>query len=406
MRSWRIWALRLVPAALLLGLIGALFLPRPVPVDVGTATRGPFTVTVEEEGETRVREVYLVSAPISGRVLRIEGEVGDAVAAGETVLARILPTTPGFLDRRTRAERLAAIETAEAALTLARAEVARAEAELDYARAELSRRQPLFDRGHVAEAVLDEARRAVRTQEAALAESEAAVSMRSFELETARAALIDPSAEETPASTGNPDDAPCCLDLHAPVDGRILRVHHESEATVLAGQPLVELGDPSDLEVVVDLLSQDAVRVSPGDTVEILRWGGDGALAGEVERVEPFGITKVSSLGIEEQRVDVVIRLTDPRNRWARLGHGYRVDARIVLRDEPDALKVPSSALFRAGGTWQVFRVIDGRARSTPVEIGADTGLEAEIVAGLEPGDRVILYPGERVVDGVRVTAR
>jgi len=384
---------------LLVGLVWA-FWPRPVPVDLAAAERGPLTVTVDEEGETRVRDVYTLSAPVTGRQRRIELEVGDRVVAGETVAAEIEPIDPELLDARSEREARAAVQAAEAARTAAEARLERADADLEYALTELRRQQRLMDRGAASERELDTAQREYRTARASVANARAALQQATFELDRARARLVSPVEARDP-------EGDCeCIPVRPPVTGRVLRVLHESAGVVRAGEPLLEIGDPENLEVVVDLLSADAVRVSPGDRVLIEEWGGDGALEGRVRRVEPYGFTKVSALGIEEQRVNVVIDFTDPREAWDRLGHGYRVEARIVIWERDDVLKLPLSALFRDGERWAVFAVVDGVARLRPVERGRHDGLETEIRSGLEAGERVVRYPSDRVADGARVTQR
>ena len=395
LKAWIGWGLAV---AALFGALAFAFRPRPVPVDLGLVDRGPMMVTVDEEGRTRVREVYLVSSPLPGQVLRYAGEVGDLVVAGETVLAQIQPRQPAFLDARSRSERQAAVKAAQASKQLTEAEVARIQAELDYAGAELTRAEELARDGTIARAALDRARMEMRTNRAALKTAEAALSVRTHELATARAALIDPAQRlGTPA---------CCFPVTAPVSGRILRIFRESEGVVEAGAPLLELGDPADLEVVVELLSTDAVKVSPGDAVLIERWGGGETLRARVRRVEPFGFTKVSALGIEEQRVNVIIDFDGPREPWARLGHGYRVEARIVLWQADDALRVPASAVFQENGADRVFAAADGIAAKRSIELGHRNDRHGQVRLGLKEGDRVVLHPSDRVGDGQSVEAR
>lgn len=395
----------MVPTILVLllgaGLVVA-FMPRALPVDVTTAARGAMEVAVADDGMTRVREVFVVSAPLPGRVLRFEGDVGDPVTAGETVLAQIRPSDPAFLDVRTRSEQQAAVRAATAALSLAEAEVLRLEAELDFARAEHERAQRLFARGTISASARDRARMMARTGEASLMTARAGLNVRRHELETAQAALIDPSQEARAMEDGRA----CCFPVLAPVSGRILRIFRESEGVVEAGAPLVEIGDPADLEVVIDLLSTDAVQVSVGDAVRIERWGTGEVLNGRVRRVEPYGFTKVSALGIEEQRVNVVIDITDPAAVWERLGHGYRVDARIVLWNGADILQVPLGALFRSNGARAVFVIEGGRALQREVAIGRTGDDTVEVTDGLAEGAVVIVHPSDQVVDGVRVEAR
>jgi HlyD family secretion protein len=350
-----------------------LFRPQPVPVDLAEIAQGPIQVTVSDEGETRVKDVFVVSAPLSGLMRRIELKAGDTVTAQKTVVARIAPSDPNFLDVRSERE--------------ARAAVRRAEAERDFAQAELKRYRQLAGQGVVSANDRDAAERRAQTAAAAL--------------EEARARLTAPSVARRRAG---PD---CdCVDVYSPVSGSVLRVIQESEAVVASGAPLIEIGNPGDLEIVVDLLSTDAVRVEAGQRVLIEAWGGGPPLNGTVRRVEPFGFTKVSALGIEEQRVNVIIDFTDPPDRWARLGHGYRVEPRIVLAEAASVLKVPQAALFREQGKWAVFVDDGGRAELRTVELGLENGLEAQVVSGLAAGEKVVLQPGGRITAGVGLKPR
>lgn len=386
-------------AILLVGLVWA-FRPRPVPVDLAVAERGPLTVTVDEEGETRVRDVYTLSAPVAGRQRRIELEAGDRVVGGETIAAEIEPIDPTLLDVRSEREARASAQAAEAARARAEAELERAEAAMEYAETELRRQQRLAEQDAASQRALDTAQREHRMARAAVGTARAALQQATFELDRARARLVSPNETRDPGG-----ECPC-IPVRSPVTGLVLQVLHESAGVVSAGQPLLEIGDPENLEVVVDLLSADAVKVGAGDRVLIEEWGGEDVLEGRVRRVEPFGFTKVSALGIEEQRVNVVVDFADPREAWSELGHGYRVEARIVIWERDDVLKLPLSALFREGEDWAVFAVEDGVARLRPVERGRHTGLETEIRGGLEPGDRVVRYPSDAVADGTRVTER
>lgn len=381
------------------GLVYA-FRPRPVPVDFATAERGALVVTVDEEGETRVRDVYVLLAPVTGSLRRVEADPGDPVTVGETILAEIEPIDPELLDVRSETEARAAVRAAEAARELAAAEVERAEANLEFARTELNRIERLQDQGVASDRDLDAARLAYRTARAALGTARAALQERIFELDRARARLVSPLEAQERRETC------ACIPVRAPVSGQVLRVVRESAGPVRAGEPIVEIGDPASLEVVVDLLSADAVKVDAGDRAILEAWGGGRPLEARVRRVEPYGFTKISALGIEEQRVNVILDFVEPRERWERLGHGYRVEARIVLWEGEDVLKLPLGALFRDGDGWAVFAVEDGVARLRRVEPGHQSGLEVEIRSGLEPGDRVVLHPSDRVADGVRVTAR
>ncbi len=373
--------------------------PTPIAVDLARVARGPLRVTIDEEGETRVRDVFVVSAPLSGHARRIEVEAGDPVEAGDTVLVELEPLEPAFLDVRSDAETRAAVRAGEAARALAAAELEKARAEADYARGESERVANLFNQGAASVRQRDQALRDRQARRAAVAKAEADLRRRSFELDRARARLVAPGRHEN-------HDACECLPIHAPVSGRVLRVLHESEGVVRAGEPLLELGDPADLEIVADLLSSDAVQVERGQRVLIEAWGGEATLGGRVRRVEPYGFTKVSALGIEEQRVNVIIDFTDPAESRRRLGHGFRVEVRVVVWEEEDVLRVPLTALFRHGEAWAVFAEDEGRARVRPVEVGRRGRREAEIRGGLSEGTVVLRYLSEGVADGARVEAR
>ena len=396
-RRWTIWGV--LGAALLAGLVYA-FRPQPIPVDLASVVRGPLVVTVDEEGETRVRDVFVLSAPVAGRVLRIEAEIGDVVVAEQTVVAEIEPSDPAFLDQRSEAQAQASLRAADANKALAEAELVEVEAEFEFAESELARARRLIKGDTISERALDDAQRHFRTTRAAVATASARLQVRIFELERARAELVSPV--HTQAARGACE----CVPLLAPVDGNVLRVHHESEGVVRAGDPLVEIGDPTDLEVVADFLSSDAVKVNSGQRVIIEEWGGETALAGRVRLAEPFGFTKVSALGIEEQRVNVIIDFTSPAADWQRLGHGYQVEVAVVLWEGADVKKLPLTALFRHGSDWAVFVDEDGHAGLRAVKIGRRTGLEAEIVEGVDAGDRVIVSPSDRISDGVRIRPR
>jgi HlyD family secretion protein len=385
--------------ALLLALAW-LFRPQPVPVDFATVRRGSLQVSVSDEGETRVKDVFVVSAPVAGFMRRIDLEHGDPVEAGKTVVARIQPSDPGFLDARTETELRAAANAAEAARANAAAAVQRAQADLDFARAELNRFRGLAARDTIAQNALDDAERRARTAAAALAEAKAQLAVREHERDRAQAALLAPGATQQ-------DSSDCdCVDVDAPITGVVLRVLQKSEGVVAASTPLIELGDPAQLEVVVDLLSADAVRVSPGQRVYIEGWGEPEPLNGVVQRVEPFGFMKVSALGIEEQRVNVIIDFTDPPERWRRLGHGYRVEPRIVLWESEDVRQIPLPALFRDGDSWAVFAEQRGRAALRHIKLGRDNGIDAQVIEGLDEGEKVVLHPSDRVSDGVRIVER
>ena len=384
------------PTVLLVVALAAALRQPPLMVDVTTATRGPLRVTLDHEGQTRVRERYTVSAPVAGRVLRIEHEPGDAVVAGKTVLATLLPGAPALLDARTRAEADAQVQVA--ASNLARAKALRDEARAagDHAQAEAARARRLNADGLATvqqrEAAEADARVKARASEAA----EAAVDAAARDVDLARAALFD----------GRPRAAGAIVTIRAPITGVVLKRLHESEAVVAQGEPLVEVADPADLEIAADFLSSDAVRMKPAMPVVIERWGGGSPLNGRVTRIEPSGFMKVSALGVEEQRVWVVVAFTDPPALWAPLGDGYRVEARVIVWQQADVLKVPTSSLFRQRDDWAVFVAEQGVARLRVVTIGQRNDTEAQVLGGLAAGAVVVAYPSDQVTDGARVQER
>ncbi|ASP22149.1 macrolide transporter subunit MacA [Antarctobacter heliothermus] len=397
--------LTLITVALVAGALTAAFWPRPLMVDLGTVTRGPMQVTIDEEGRTRVAEAYVVSTPVAGRLLRVQVNPGDPVVRGKTVVAHMRPSNPSALDVRTREQALAAVQAAEAALRVARADLNAAIANRDLANSELSRTVQLNERLVASAAELYLARQNARVAEASVETSEAAISMREADLANARAQLIKFDDQGLAAAiNGNASDD---IPLHAPADGRILRVIQQSETTLPAGAAIMEIGDVhGDLEVVVELISSDAVQIATGAPVIIDDWGGEAPLQGEVRRIDPFGITKFSALGVEEQRVPVTVALTDPSEIRSGLGHGYRVETRIVIWSDEDALKVPASALFRANDGWAVFVMLDGVAERRTAEIGRNNGIDAEVLGGLNAGDRVVLYPSAAIEDGASIAPR
>lgn len=392
-------------AVLLIGAgVAYAFWPRPVEVDLGQVTRGAMLLTVDEEARTRVHDAYVVSTPIAGRLLRVEVQPGDYVEKGKSVVARMLPTAPGALDVRTREQARAAVSAAEAALRVAQADLNKSVADRDLAESDLNRSKRLYDSDLISEVALERAEKEMRTADAGVDTARAAISMRVADLENAQARLIsfdDPDI----FSAGTESDS--AIPLPSPISGRVLRVLQQSATTLPAGTPVVEIGDTQgDLEIVVELLSTDAVQVAEGNRVIIDNWGGAEALNGVVERVDPWGFTKYSALGVEEQRVNAVIQFTDPPEARASLGHGFRVEARIVVWEDPDTLIVPSSALFRENGDWRVFAVSEGIATITPVDIGRNNGLDAQVLSGLEEGQEVIVFPAAGLEDGAMVTRR
>lgn len=374
------------------------FMPRAVPVDVAAVETGPFVVTVEEEGKTRVRERYIVSAPVSGTLRRIALKVGDAVKPDQ-VIAEIEPARSDALDPRTRAQAQAQTGAAQAALAVAQENARAAAAALKLAQQERARAESLRESNFVSAQALDTARTAETRARAVQQAADHAVRVARFELEMARAAV----ASTARLQAGAPAER---LSVRAPVEARVLKLVRESEGAVLAGQPLLEIGNPESLEVEVEVLSTHAVKITPGSRVILDRWGGDSAVEGSVRVVEPTGFTKISALGVEEQRVRVIVDFTSPREAWHRLGDGYRVEARFVIWEGADVLQLPASALFRQGEGWATFVLEAGRARLKPVEVGQRAGLRAQVLSGLDAGEQVITHPDDKISDGTRVKLR
>jgi len=393
--KWARWALGMAAAVVVAVTLGLLLAPRPVAVDADVVRLGPIADSVADQGAARVREAYVVAAPVSGRLERVDLHVGDRVTAGVTMVARIRPASADLLDPRSRAQAQAAIAAAQAAVGAARADQDRYAAEARKADGDLGRVRTLAAQGFAARQALDAAEAQARAARAAVRAAAAQLGVRRSELAAARSALMGPEAEGGRA-----------VPVIAPASGYITRVLQESERTVVVGAPLVEIGDQSGLEAAVEFLTQDAVRVREGMRAEVFDWGGEGALPAIVRRVEPQGFTKVSALGVEEQRVLVLLQFDGPAAAWSRMGPGYRVWGRVFLRQEARAVKAPLGALVRADGGWAVFRVAGGRARLTPVTVGAMTDREAEIRKGLRGGERVVIFPSDKVVDGVRVRER
>lgn len=399
----RTWIRRIVGAIVVLAIVGGIvyaLIPKPIPVDIATAAVGPLVVTVDEEGKTRVRERYTVSAPLAGELNRIQLKEGAPLAAGQTLLAVIQAMDPSLLDARTRAEAEARVKSAEVAVRHADTSIQRAQAALEYAQAEYRRGQQLLERNTMTQDEFENRQLLVRTRVEDLEAAQLSGQIAEFELELARAALLTTQPE-----SANSNERPR-LEIHSPIDGRVLRVLEESATIVSVGTPLIEVGDPTDLEIVVDVLSNDAVRIRPGARVLLEHWGGDAPLEARVRIVEPSAYTKISALGVEEQRVDVIADLTAPPDAWDTLGDGYRVEARIVTWESDSVLKVPTSALFRDGDRWSVFVVEDGRAQLRPIELGHRNPLEAEIRSGLTAGEQVIVHPSDQIHSGVRITQR
>jgi HlyD family secretion protein len=396
-----------------LGVLAALgfgLMPAPVEVDMARVEQGAIRVTVDQDGKTRIRERYIVSSPLAGRLLRIELEPGDPVEAGKTLLANIEPRDPELLDSRSIAQAEARVKGAQAALERMGPTLEELHATQEYAEQELTRTREARKASpqSISEAELENKLLAYRIVTAQLRQARHNEEIAKFELEQARAALIrsTPQRDVEAAAADADGENGWHFKIRSPIDGRVLRVFQKSTAVVTAGTSLLELGDPLDLEVEIDVLSRDAVKIKPGAVVHLEHWGGEPTLQGRVRLVEPSAFTKISTLGVEEQRVNVIVDLVDPPQDRLALGDGFRVEARIVIAEAANVVKVPTSALFRVGEKWAVFHVQDGSAHESLVELGMQNGLEAVVRKGLAPGDQVVVHPGDNVVDGTKVVAR
>ncbi len=383
------------------GIIVYALLPAPVGVDIAVIGRGSLEVTVDEEGVAEIRDLFRVSAPIAGKLNRIPVHVGDVVSPDGAAVAAIQPAEPPLLDVRTQRELQAAAGAARAAVGLAQAQVSSAEASERLARSDLDRAKQLAEKGAISTRALEKAVTDVDTAHAAVEQAHANLALRQSELASAEAHLIQPVA-----SGSGSGSADCCVPVMSPINGVVLKLLVESEQVVAAGTPLIEIGDPKDMEVVVHLLSSDAVEIKPGAPATLTDWGGDGALNAHVRRIDPAAYTKVSALGVEEQRVDATLDIADPYEKWRGLGHEYRVMAHIRTWKGGDVIQVPVGALFRRGADWNVFRVVDGKATLTKVLLGHRNSHFAEVLSGLGAGDTVVLHPSDQVKDGVSVKPR
>lgn len=380
----------LIVASLVLG-----FRQPPVLVDSAEVARGPFRITVEEEGRTRVRDRYDVSSPVAGQLARVLLEPGDTVARGNALFV-VEPLYAAPLDARGRAQAEASVARAEAALQAARTQAEAAQARAQFADSELARVQPLVASGHLPALTLDRTQSEARQAAATLRSARFAIEVARHERDSARAQL----------SVSGTGGAAAPITVASPIDATVLRRVRQSEGAVQPGEAVLVLGDLESIEVEIDVLSPDAVRLRPAMAVELERWGGDGILPGRVRRIEPAGFTKISALGVEEQRVWVFVDIDAERERWRRLGDGFRVEARFVLSDESNILQAPAAALFREGERWGAYVIADGRAHYRTVTPGRRSGLSVEILDGLSAGERVLLHPGQDIVDGTRVNAR
>ncbi|WGW03324.1 efflux RND transporter periplasmic adaptor subunit [Tropicibacter oceani] len=396
-RSTRLVLFSLIGAGLIGFLLWLSLRPVPVSVDLVPVTRGPMEVTIEVDAVTRIREVWEVSAPITGTADRSPVRVGDMVVAGVTLVARVEPVAPSLLDLRSRTEAEAAVQEAEAALAVAQSQLVQAEADLVYAQSQVDRAQALADRGVASIVQLENA---MQARDVAQAARNTAISSRAkaqSTLDRARAALIGPeTARNTPDS--------CCVQITAPADGVVLSIDQISERPVTAGQRLLTIGDPSDLEIVADPLSRDAVRIPASAMARVTRWGGDTVLEARLRQIDPVAHTEVSALGIEEQRVEAIFDFLSPAAQRPGLGDGYALRLEVIEWQAPDVLAVPLGALFRQGGDWAVFVDDGGLARLRTVTLGRRNDMMAEVLSGLSEGEQVVSHPGDMVIDGALLT--
>jgi HlyD family secretion protein len=391
---WRKLLPYTIAAAILAAVVAGLR-PKPITIETASVSRGPFVVTVFEEGKTRIRHRYVILPPVAGFLNRVDLRAGAPIKAGETVLATIKAEFSGFLDPRTRAQAEARAKAAETIRMQRQAELDRVNASLDLAKKELIRADALRKTGAIATQEWDSAENRVQVLTRELRAAEFALRVADFEVVQAHAALLQ--AREPTAEQSEP------LKIISPVDGYVLNVYEESARVVTPATPIMEVGDPRDLEAEIELLSSDAVGVVPGAEVSIEQWGGETPLRGRVSVVEPGGFTKISALGVEEQRVKVRVDFLDPMPAGKELGDRYRVEARIVTWHGNDVLQVPTGALFRRGNDWMTFIVENGKAALRKVEIAHNNGIAAEVRSGLSEGDTVIIHPPDAIKDGAAV---
>lgn len=387
-----------VVALLVLALLVWAFMPTPAEVEIATVTQGRFERSVQEDGKTRVRDRYVVSTPLAGRVARIHLKQGDTVNV-DAAVATLWPVAPALLDERARAEQVARIGAVQASVAKARANVERARAALEQARTELKRSESLAQQGFVSPNQNETGRLNVRLREKELESTRQEEAAARYELQQSNVAL----KQFSQATTAQHNRA---LEVKAPISGKVLKVLTQSEGIVMAGTPLIELGDPTQLEVVLDILTEDAAPIKPGTVVQLSNWGGPDVLDGQVRLIEPAAFTKVSALGVEEQRVNAIIDITSPPAKWASLGDGFKVDVRVLVQVVEKAVKVPVSALFPVGARSALFVLDKGRARLREIEVAARNGVEAWVPSSLTPGAQVIVYPDTKLRDGDRVKAR
>lgn len=391
---------KLFPWIICIAVVGAVVYglkPKPLVVETAEVKRGPLVVSVIEEGKTRIRHRHIVSPPISGYLRRVELRAGAPIVRGKTLLAVIQASTSNFLDPRTKAEAEARIKTAEAIRETRQADLDRTSAALELAEKQLERQEKLLKTGASAVQEYDIAAAEAQVRQREKNAAEFAVRAAASDVDVARAALLQ--AQAPSADQAKP------IEIIAPIDGFVLNVYEESARPVTPGMPIMEVGDPNDLEAEIELLSSDAVGVAPGADVLIEQWGGENPLRGKVSVVEPGGFTKISSLGVEEQRVKVRVDFLDPIPAGHTFGDRYRVEARIVTWKGDDVLQIPTGALFRKGNQWMTYVEEGGISKEVKVSIGKNSGVSAQVLEGVQPGQKVILHPPDKVKEGAKVTA-
>lgn len=380
----------------LLAFIGYGLQPKPIEVELVSLSRGPLTVHVTEEGKTRVRNRYVVAAPTSGQMRRVTLRAGDEVKAGETILTTIEPGVSPLLDPRAKAQAEARVQVTEAAKMQAAQSLSMAKTNEKFARTNWERVKNLIEKGSISDTDRDSAERDAAMREQEVRAAEFAQKIAEFELQQAKAALLQ---MESPTSAN-------VIEVRSPVGGKVLKVMQESAMVIAAGTSIIEIGDPADLEIEAEILSRDAIAIQPGATVSVEQWGGAEALEARVRRIEPAAFTKVSALGVEEQRVIVLSDLVNPPEAAKMLGDRYRVEVKIAIWHQGDVLLIPAGALFREGSEWKTFVFKDGKAVATPLEVGRTDGRMTQVIKGLEVGAQVLLHPPDSVKDGVAVVKR
>lgn len=387
--NWK-WVLAIVLAAVAIYIMS---IPQPLPVDTASVTKGSIMGTVADDGMTRVRERYTVYAPTSGKLKRVHLEVGDETVAGRTRVAAIIPQDPNMLNERSQAEAEARVATAQGRVEQAKADLERAQEAAAFAERQLKREQALVDSGAATAERLDSAQTELELRRKEVTIAQRAISVANQEVRAAKATLIAADGRENQQSQH-------IYEVFAPIDGRVFRIMRESEGFIATGTAIMDIADPADLEVIVDFLSQDAVKIKQGAKVFFKHWGGEDTLTGVIDRVEPSGFTKLSALGVEEQRVNVIARFDDPAHAAKLLGDGFRVSVEVVTWEIADAILAPTSALFWQDNQWHVYLVEGEHAVLRAVETQQRNSQHAVITSGLSPGDQVIVHPGEQVVDG------